>query len=312
MIDESLRTEVSEFVRVRVDIADGDFRDIVAWALEVHHEGGDAAELTALAEELAAQEIGRHLAEQSGWTEPTESDRLTAAFRELDETGIVARENFTCCQGCGTSEIGAEATDCSGYAFYHQQDAEAAARSGGLHLAYGILHDGSALPDPADTAAIGARIVAALRRHDLPVEWNGEADKRIFVPITWQRRWLGDPGPVPAPAGGVDRLVVNYFDRALNNADVERSLTIADCHALLDRLLPREGNFATFQGRSGDVVQIYYEPQLWLESPDPAARVGRGRHATIAEVGQMIDILAREDRVALHELGALQTISWDP
>lgn len=311
VIDESLQAKLSEFIRVRVDIADGDFRDIVKWTLEVYHEEG---ELTSLAEQLAAAEIHRHLAEQSGWPEVTESDRLTTAFRDLDRAGIVARENFTCCQSCGTSEIGAEAIageSPRGYVFYHHQDAEVAAGGGGIYLAYGILHDGTAMPDPADTAAIGAQIVEVLRRHELSVEWNGEAGKRIFVPITWQRRWIGDPGPAATPADDADRLVVNYFDKARNNADADRSLTIADCKALLDRLPPREGNFASFVGRSGGVVQIYFEPRLWLESPDPAARVGHGRHSTIAEVVQMVEILAREDRVALHELGDLQTIPWD-
>ncbi|WP_163511310.1 DUF6891 domain-containing protein [Fodinicola acaciae] len=310
MIEESLRTKVSDFVRVRVDIADGDFRDILRWTLEAY---GDSAEVTELAEELAVAELRRHLTEQASWPPVTEPDRLTAAFRDLDRAGIVARENFTCCQNCGTAEIGAEAAEGSkprGYAFYHHQDAEAAARGDGLDLAYGILHDGLRTPDPADTAAIGTEITATLRQHGLRVDWNGDAAKRIRVPLTWHRRWLGDPGPAAYNESADDRLVVTYFDRVRNNADVELLLSFADCKSLLDRLPAGEGNFATFRGRSGDIVQIYYEPRLWLDSPDPTARVSRGRYATVAEVVRMVDVLAREDRVALHELGELEVRPW--
>lgn len=48
---------------------------------------------------LAVKEGMRsHLAEQAKWPETTDCDRLDRAFEFLEAQGIVARQNFTCCQ----------------------------------------------------------------------------------------------------------------------------------------------------------------------------------------------------------------------
>lgn len=52
------------------------------------------------------------------------------------------------------------------------------------------------------------------------------------------------------------------------------------------------------------------EARLWLETPEPEHRRSRGRYATLAEAATMIQILAREDRVAMDGLGDLDTDSW--
>jgi hypothetical protein len=89
-----------------------------------------------LAWRLVDTELAAHLAVQAGWPQVTDSDRLSAAFRDLDSGGIVAREDVACCQSCGHAEIGDELRDgdtADGYVFYHRQDAQRAVEAGELY-----------------------------------------------------------------------------------------------------------------------------------------------------------------------------------
>jgi len=146
-------------------------------------------DVDAVAEQALEEAITAHQVEQMGWPEPTDCDRLDAAFAALNERGIVARQNFSCCQNCGHAEIGAEVEEASaerpihGYTFFHQQDTESAAAGGGLYLAYGDETDES-----ESKIAVGHEIVDALRETGLDVDWNGELSRRIHVSMTWQRR----------------------------------------------------------------------------------------------------------------------------
>jgi len=154
-----------------------------------------AMEITEDTAAASADEIVRHVdevaqalaREQASWPSVTDSDRLDAAFAELERSGILARQDFTCCQSCGHAEIWDEAVDPSawrGYAFYHRQDTEAAVEGRGLYLGFGST-GGRA----AETASIGAEIVAALHAQGLAVDWDGDVRKRIGVgPFTWRRR----------------------------------------------------------------------------------------------------------------------------
>ncbi|TQJ85270.1 hypothetical protein FBY22_4028 [Streptomyces sp. SLBN-31] len=58
----------------------------------------------ALADRLWLERV----AEQAKWQGETDPERLTRAFTALQDAGITARENFTCCRNCGQSEIGGE------------------------------------------------------------------------------------------------------------------------------------------------------------------------------------------------------------
>lgn len=132
------------------------------------------------------------LTEQQTWPDPTDADKVDAAFAELDDAGVVARMNFTCCQTCGVAEIDDERpTDrpSFGYVFFHQQDAERLADPAArLYLAFGAFDPVPGQVAEQDTA-VGRRIESALRARDLPVDWDGSSGQRISLgPLTWQRR----------------------------------------------------------------------------------------------------------------------------
>jgi hypothetical protein len=127
---------------------------------------------------------------QRQWPAVTDCDRLDQAFADLDRSGIVARQNFTCCQNCGHAEIGDEIAAAEesgirpiGYTFFHWQTTDRVAEDGNLYLYYGAVAG-----DGAASVRVGRAIVETLERHCLAVEWNGSLDKAIHVRLKWQRR----------------------------------------------------------------------------------------------------------------------------
>ncbi|MQS14954.1 hypothetical protein F7Q99_22490 [Streptomyces kaniharaensis] len=140
------------------------------------------------AEQLADRLWLERVGEQTGWVGETDPERLARAFAALEESGITAREHFTCCHSCGESEIGgAGAPDARGFVYFHYQCTESAAEGHGLSLYYGGF-DGS----PLTTTAVGHEVVAALKDAGLPAVWNGEPSEAIEIhPLLWRRRLVG-------------------------------------------------------------------------------------------------------------------------
>ncbi|MEU1310623.1 hypothetical protein ABZ419_17255 [Streptomyces cinnamoneus] len=126
--------------------------------------------------------------EQAEWQGETDPERLTRAFAALQEAGITARENFTCCRSCGQSEIGGESgPDARGFVYFHTQCTESAAAGHGLTLLYGGFDSSS-----ETTAAIGREVVAALETAGLHVEWDLDPGQAITItPLDWRRRLVG-------------------------------------------------------------------------------------------------------------------------
>ncbi|MEV6583163.1 hypothetical protein AB0M92_33965 [Streptomyces sp. NPDC051582] len=138
----------------------------------------------ALADRLWLERV----AEQAAWQGETDPERLTRAFAALQDGGITARENFTCCRGCGESEIGGEGgPDARGFVYFHTQCTDSAAAGHGLTLLYGGF-DGSS----ETTAAIGHEVVAALEAVGLQAQWDGDPGRAITIaPLVWRRRLIG-------------------------------------------------------------------------------------------------------------------------
>ena len=163
--------------------------DVVTSALGWFGEEGLPAAVRAAVPRLAAQVLAELRSEQASWPAVTDCDRLDAAFAALESRGIVARQNFTCCQSCGHGEIYDEVEGARGagravrgYAFYHQQDTESAIHYGELYLAYGSTDES------LSTADVGERVADALREQGLSVDWDGSDRSRIRVSLDWKRR----------------------------------------------------------------------------------------------------------------------------
>ncbi|MFE9708229.1 DUF6891 domain-containing protein [Streptomyces sp. NPDC005930] len=187
---DEVRAQVER--RVREQLRCGyDGRETLSETAEEYLVGGEHGERPvsrAQARQLVDRLWLERLAEQESWGgETTDPDRLTRVFETLDAAGITARENFTCCRGCGTAEIGAERQGARGFVFFHRQSTEAAAEGHGLMLHYGGF-DGS----EETTTAVGHEVVAAFAGSGLSTQWDGDPGRAIEVaPLNWRKRLVG-------------------------------------------------------------------------------------------------------------------------
>ena len=189
----NLVDDIRAFVRPQVARGTRTFADILDEAIEVlleEHEGADQDTVERLAQAEIEAAFADHLSAQATWPKITDCDRLDRAFDVLNEGGIVARHDFTCCQNCGFAEIGEEIAeaikagiDVTGFTFYHAQDTDHATEGRGLYLSYGHVDGGD-----VNTIAVGRIIVSALNAAGLQTEWDGTVGKRIAVHLDWRRR----------------------------------------------------------------------------------------------------------------------------
>jgi hypothetical protein len=139
---------------------------------------------------MLAELLAAHRTEQAGWESSTDCDRLDEAFAALNQHGIVARQDFSCCNNCGFTDIWEEIEKeeehqpVKGYVFFHLQGTELAIRSGRLLLCYGCVEE-----DEAVFVQVAHKIVAELRRVGLDAKWQGTAGHPIVVDgIVWRKR----------------------------------------------------------------------------------------------------------------------------
>ena len=163
----------------------------------------DFARLRAAVCAASATLIAVERAEESFWADPTDNDRLDGALDALRAEGLCVLP----CAGLtiqdGHANAGLSPGEApQGLVFFHQGDVVDALQGEGLLLAFDVLGDVSASVEAR--AAVGARLVAALRAAGLPARWTGEAEDRVWIsPFTWRRRrWTTAPtvAPTPLPA----------------------------------------------------------------------------------------------------------------
>lgn len=189
LTDEFLE-QVRDYARREVRAGYSDREDAIEFVTEVFSDECDAGQLRPIATEFVDQELADYEREAATWPEVTDYDRLETAFASLEEAGIVARQNFTCCGTCGAAEIWDEISVANatsgisrGYAFFHQQDTERAVDGEGIYLNYGACAEGE---DAA--VGIGQEIVAHLEKAGLRTHWDGTYQRRIGVALDWKRR----------------------------------------------------------------------------------------------------------------------------
>lgn len=188
--EASAMSEILEQVRgwITLRVAEGfeSDADILAASVEIFGDAFDAKKLRPFAAACTAEVASEHRRDQSDWPETTDCDRLDAAFADLETAGICARQHFSCCYSCATDEMQAEIDETahSGYAYTTPADTEQAATHGRMFVSFGSTAGGRRA-----NAAIGQRVLAALRRAGLRAEWDGDPDHRIaLVGLVWKRR----------------------------------------------------------------------------------------------------------------------------
>ena len=89
---------------------------------------------------------------------------LTKGFRELRKHGYWSKQNHTCCQTCGWSEVPEGKED--KVVFYHQQDNEDKVRHRPFYLCW---------------SGDGHEITRILNECGVQTDWDGSENRRIRV-----------------------------------------------------------------------------------------------------------------------------------
>lgn len=193
-LPEAVREEVEEALKALL-VAGYATPDHLADVAADHPVPDGAGPVSAeQARDLVERLWWERLDEQAGWgEEPTDPDRLTAAFSRLEERGIAAREQFSCCRPCGVSELRAERPEgARGFVFFHDQCLAGVSASSPTALP---LYYSSYPGSEEAAAAVGGEVVAALHEAGLATEWDGDPGRAILVtPVTWRKRLVGFPG----------------------------------------------------------------------------------------------------------------------
>jgi hypothetical protein len=152
-------------------------------------------QLLPVAQKLVYQRIVKRYLEEINWVSPTDCERLDRAFLELNQMGILAKQNFSCCNSCGHKRIeralknsAKKRRDIWGYAFFHAQDTDEAVATGELNITFGAVDKTS--EQALDIAIeVGQKIEEALKRNGLNTSWDGSYLQRVGITgIKWQRR----------------------------------------------------------------------------------------------------------------------------
>jgi hypothetical protein len=146
-------------------------------------------EIEPVIEPMVTERLAMRRRAEQRWKRLTDCDKLDLAFADLEEQGIIARQDYLCCSGCAHSAAGFEIFGnergkdfWKGYVFYHQQDTDGAP-GGSLLLGFGAYEDGDeAMQEVART------VIETLGRYKLKARWNGKTDTRIeVIDLNW--RW---------------------------------------------------------------------------------------------------------------------------
>lgn len=156
---------------------------------DVDEEDRDRAKIEAFVEAKMTER--RHALQLAG---AADYDRLHAAFDELEDRGILVRENYWCCQTCAFHGIEEEVADgreageeIRGYVYFHSQDTDRAVEIGELMLRFGGTTGEPGTLKSDATKAIGEEVVAALEDEHLYARWSGSPADAILLPITWDK-----------------------------------------------------------------------------------------------------------------------------
>lgn len=116
--------------------------------------------------------------------------KLAAAFRAMQKEGLLAKQNYQCCQNCGGYAVTSEAVDLiksgkkkkiKGCCFYHDQDNDNLKVGQPFMLAYGDMDSTEFGKIGLPTEEVGKIVVKCLEAEGIEVEWDGSGNTRICV-----------------------------------------------------------------------------------------------------------------------------------
>jgi hypothetical protein len=146
-------------------------------------------DIEAVIKPMVAERMEKRRRAEQRWKRLTDCDKLDLAFADLEEQGIIARQDYWCCSRCAHYAAGFEIFDnergedfWKGYVFFHEQDTDGAP-GGSLLLGFGAFKE-----DDKAAKEVARTVIETLGRYKLKTRWNGNTDIRIrVVNLNW--RW---------------------------------------------------------------------------------------------------------------------------
>ena len=179
--------EIEESLLIQADVFDTDSRE---------------QDIRCEARSAIIDAVGALTVEQRRWPVLTDVDRLDLAFEQLDDAGIIARQNFSDNSENAGHEITAEVfdyydldRDVRGFVYFHEDATAEAIETGILYLSFGSVDDADFESD-REVLAIGGEVTERLKAVGLDAKWDAKAGGAIAVNLDWKKRW---DRPVPRP-----------------------------------------------------------------------------------------------------------------
>jgi len=226
-----------------------------------------AASLREMAEELVTRAIQEHVEAQAKWPAATDCDRLDRAFAELEEKGILCRQNFSDCLSGGHDAMQKEVAgareqgrDIRGYTFFHAQDTDAVIESGAVFLAFGAV--------PASDEHVALAVLSTLvESEDGSIPADHEQPVRFKQAVITQWREANPSCPVPTTVAEALRVVAGMVRNApplvrlsWMNMSPEHELAVFRVANEIVDTLRRHGLDARWEGRSECRIEV---PMDW-------------------------------------------------
>lgn len=115
-------------------------------------------------------------------------NNLTAAFADMRKEGLLARQNFLCCQNCAgyaLTEMAEKRVKAGkpfkGVVYYHAQDAAQRDNDEDFHLGYGNADSTEMGKLGLPTKEVGEIVIRCLKGRGVGYEWTGDDTERILV-----------------------------------------------------------------------------------------------------------------------------------
>jgi len=186
-----LKCDIEREVALGLSCEDKIVWSSVDWVLMNFDE--DEAALNWHGERILRAALAEHARQQATWPVTTDCHRLDAAFAELEESGILCRQDYTLEDEHGHEEMEADIDyeesfvgRIRGFTYFSGQAADEVLAGGKLRLRFGV-REGSA----EEAEDIGLEVARALHRHRLKVIWDGKEETPILVDMVWRKHRTG-------------------------------------------------------------------------------------------------------------------------
>ncbi len=268
--------EMRAIIETDVTAGFGTPAQIVEGVVYAYSDDLPAETLRPIAEKLVAKAMQKHLEAQAEWPEVTDNDRLDAAFAELEQHDILARQNYSDCITGGHDEMQKEVArareqgrEIRGYTFFHMQDTDHVVKTGILHLAYGTR------PATDEEVAL-AYLRQLLENEDAPLPAELEQPVQFKQAVIEKLREKDPAFPVPSTVAEALRVLqgvvknIPLLERlGLMSTVPKNELAVFKvANEILDTLR-RHGLDATWDGLSERRIEVRLD---WKRrrSPNPA------------------------------------------